>query len=280
MRGVSGGRRALLAWAAGLLLLTLGAVPAAAQRLANDPRSVPPPPPATVTEAARAFAPGTVPVGAEIVLDVPDRGEAATVFGVVGGACYSAVAVGPAGVDLDAWIRRDGELVAQDVLFDEPAAARWCADRSGPVEVAISAFGEGGHATLGLFVDAATLEEVRGAGDELANRLETALGRVAPGWANARIVASWRFPAPGERVVAVDVAARECVAVLAVGDANVEDLDLRLETVAGELLARDQQLDARPAVLYCAEAPVALRVAARLARGAGRVAVAAVRSPF
>lgn len=254
---------------AGLALVGLDVAPAAAQRLAGDPRAAAPPRPATLQEVVDGFVPTFIPVGAVEHQTVPDEGELRIVRPLVAGACYAAIGLSTAIADLDAWVRIDGVLVAQDVQFDAWPVSRFCALRDGEVELAFSAYASGGPAEFGLFVDPSTLEEVAGDAGELENRLRSAVSRTAPGWVWSDAPWLRGFAGPETAEFSVDIVQGSCAAVVAVATAGIEDLDLVARDPDGLVVASDLALDARPAIVHCSAQPTTLVVEVAVSRGRG-----------
>lgn len=87
--------------------------------------------------------------------------------------------------------------------------------------------------------------------------------------------------ARGTRAFELEVPAATCWAIVAFASGGMRDLDARLFTPEGELLAEDVAPDPRPAILACADEGVPLRAWLVLDAydGSGAVLIAALRTP-
>lgn len=256
------------------------AAAAAVAQLDDDPRSARPAPPTTVAEAAARFLTRYVPFGTSGSVELA-QGETRTFSqGVEAGVCYAVVAVADDDVDIDARVRRDGLVVAQDVSLDSYPIVEWCPSTAGTETVTIRAFGGAARVEYAMYVDPDTRAAATGELDELSNRLAAHVAGSAPRWTPSG--GQWRstFAAPGERTMTVDVPERRCVAVAAVGQTTVTDIDLLMESSEGVELSRDFALDATPLVAYCADAAGTVTVRVGVRTGTGVVAAQVLETPF
>ena len=90
----------------------------------------------------------------------------------------------------------------------------------------------------------------------LRARVDELRATVATGGVRLDRVLSRGFLAPhGQVTSVVDLAAGECVSLVAVGSAAIRDLDAHLYDPSGDLVVEDVEVDAHPTVQLCATAP-------------------------
>jgi hypothetical protein len=261
-------RRSLL----GTLLFLLVAVAAVAENVDTDPRFQRPPLPVSLDELVDRFLPGHVPLTprGNVVLA---QGEAyAFNHDVTAGVCYAVAAIGLGGIrDLDVRLRRSGRVVSQDVQLDGYPVVHYCPASVGDIRVELRAFDGSGSAEFQILVDPNAYYSARGALDELSNRLESATARTAPRW--MPMGPQWRnqFPRPGTRQLTFEAEAGDCYSVVAVGQASVLDVDLRLRLEERELDV-DRGGSSVAAVATCAAVDQSLTVDVAVVRGQGVVA--------
>ena len=119
-----------------------------------------------------------------------------------------------------------------------------------------------------------------GAADEvLRARVDELRATVATGGVRLDRVLSRGFLAPhGQVTSVVDVAAGECVSLVAVGSAAIRDLDAHLYDPSGDLVVEDVEVDAHPTVQLCATAPRRVYHALEAFDGQGAYAVLLFKS--
>lgn len=255
-------------WTIAGLLFVLGAPPAGAQ-LNEDLRAARPGPPQHLGILTQRFLPGYEALSPP--RDAALAATEATTFSqqVTAGACYAVAAVNTRGVDVDVRIRVAGEIVAQDVKQDSYPIARWCPASSTTAQIEIRAFAEAAEVTYGVYISRNDRDAAAGPLDELSNRLSNAIARSAPRW--EPVGAQWRttYAQAGVHDMTFDAEAGRCYAVVAVGQAPVEDIDLLLLDEAEYARNRDVALDATPLVAYCppSDETLTVRVALRVGRG-------------
>ncbi|MFT6397628.1 MAG: hypothetical protein ACJAYU_002382 [Bradymonadia bacterium] len=258
------------------LLLLVGAA-ALAANVDIDSRFERPVPPESLNELVARFLPNHVPLTPQGSVRLAEGEAYAFNQSVTAGVCYAFVAIGLNGLtDLDLRLRRRGGVVAQDVQLDGYPVVEWCPALSGIVRVGLRAFNGGGTADFQVLVDPNAYYSARGQLDELSNRLEAATARSAPRWTPEG--AQWRsaFPRPGVRQLTIDAEPGECYAVIAVGQASVLDVDLRMRA-DGEVIDQDVGGGAVGGVSMCASVSQTLTVDVALVRGQGVVAAQPLR---
>ena len=117
-------------------------------------------------------------------------------------------------------------------------------------------------------------------GDEILRaRVDELRASVATGSVRFDRVLSRGFLAPhGQVTTALDVAAGECVSVVAVGSGAIRDLDAHLFDPSGDLVVEDVEVDAHPTVQLCATAPRRIYHALEAFDGQGAYAVLLFKS--
>lgn len=259
-----------------VLLLLIGAAGLAAN-VDTDPRFARPNSPDSLDELVSRFLPNHVPLTPQGSVQLAE-GEAYTFnHTVTAGVCYAFVAIGVHGLtDLDLRLRRGGVVVAQDVQLDGYPVVEWCPSLSGTIRVGIRAFHGGGSADFQVLVDPNSYYSARGQLDELSNRLEAATARSAPRWTPQG--PQWRsaFPRPGVRELTIAAEPGQCYAVVAIGQASVFDVDLRMRA-DGEVVDEDIGGAEVAGVSMCASVSQTLTVDVALVRGQGVVAAQPLR---
>lgn len=259
-------------------LVAFCVIPPADAQLDLDPRAERPQPPVDLETLADRFLAGYDPLTSPGAVTLA-AGETYTFSqSVEAGVCYAAAAV-TSEADLDLRVRRSGALVTQDVRLDSYPVATWCAATSGTARIELRAFNASAEVSYAVFVDRDARDAAAGGLDELSNRLSRAIARSAPRW--EPIGTQWRttFSRPEVRTWSVDAAADRCYAVVAVGQAAVEDVDLLLVDEEGFERARDFALDAVPLVSYCPDRAEVLTVHVALRQGRGVVAAQLLEHP-
>lgn len=261
------------------VVLGMGASESSAQQIGSDERFRPPAQPASLDEFVRRFAPLHVAVAPVISRNMTRLDVLRLEYDVQSGVCYQAMAIGPQLVDVDLRVFAQGELIAQDVQFDDYPAAQFCAARSGFVDVAVDAFEGSGMLEVGLFAEPRSLDAASGDRDELANRIDHAIARSAPGWTPIGTQLRTRFEGPGIERLPVSLAHAGCFAMIGVAEAALDDIDLVLRDPQGTELALDVALDATPALVYCPPSAAELVLEVASAEGRGSVAIQILELP-
>lgn len=244
----------------------------------EDPRLLAPAPPTDWSGFVERFVPGALPLNPASAHTMLEDETLLVPFEVQSGVCYAVAAFGEGPTDVDVEVYSlEGVRLAQDVWPDWYPVARWCAERSGTVEVRIRAFTGSGQVRWAPFVMPASLDAA-GSFDEISNRLLSARSRGAP--AAEAVGEQWRatLPVPGWVDFVMDVQAGECAAVVAVGSSTVLDLDLSL--LHGETeLAGDYHSPQGPMVVSCAVADAQWTVRVFVLHGRGTVGAQRLRLP-
>lgn len=271
-------RRGLASVLAGLVLLP--AVGIAQSRLRDDPRFAPQERPASLEATALGLAPDLEPAGSGGTFALVHDGRVRTSVRVTRGRCYAAIGWSPTIDDLDLWVWDEHELVGQDVASDAWPAARWCARRTADVELEWVAFEGSGPVEWTLLT---TPEDAFALGprDELSNRLDAAMARTAPRFVPFAGQYRGFFRGPGVLRPAVRVVPGCCHAIVATGDAFVEDVDLRVVDARGRELTADRSPGRTPAVMHCVppDADREIEVELTLIAGYGGVAFRTLVEP-
>lgn len=265
-----------------LAVLLLGALcphPAGAQSLDADPRTRPIGVPESWKQLAAWFLPGFELAAPVVDRELDELDEQRLVLQAVTGVCYGAAAFSDDILDLDVRLYLDGRLVEQDIRPDAYPVATYCADDDGELTAVVRADVGAGAARLALFVQVNSDEAAGGPRDELSNRLDAAIRAGAARWTLRG--EQWRrsFDAPGIAVLDTHLDAGRCHAFVAVGQAGVADLDLRLRDRDGAELARDLLLDATPIVVYCADNATDVELDVAVTIGSGTVALQHLTRP-
>jgi len=118
-----------------------------------------------------------------------------------------------------------------------------------------------------------------GADEVLRARVDELRASVATGSVRFERVLSRGFLTPhGQVTSALDVAAGECVSVVAVGSGAIRDLDAHFYDPSGDLVVEDVEPDAHPTVQLCATAPRRIYHALEAFDGQGAYAVLLFKS--
>lgn len=118
-----------------------------------------------------------------------------------------------------------------------------------------------------------------GADEVLRVRVEELRASVATGSVRFERVLSRGFLAPrGQVTNVVEVAAGECISVVAIGSGAIRDLDAHLYDPSGDLVVEDVEVDAHPTVQLCAAAPRRVYHALEAFDGQGAYAVLLFKS--
>ncbi|MFT4705661.1 MAG: hypothetical protein ACI81R_003372 [Bradymonadia bacterium] len=269
----------LTAFVLTLSLLAAQQTPLAAQTLAGDPRGAVATPPQSWKQVARRFLASYELLQPAESHTLGLRQEAAMSATVQVGICYGAAAFSSEIIDLDVRVYFDGELVAQDVTDDAYPVVEWCAPRAGQLEARARVFAGEGTLQMAIFADVNTRETVNGERDELSNRLNSLASRSVARW--SPVGSQWRavLPSAGIRTLDVEAEAGTCYALLAVGEASIQDIDLRLRDAMDAERARDFLLDATAAIAWCSDDNEVLTVDIAVPQGNGAVAAQLYTSP-
>ncbi len=244
-----------------------------AQGLAEDPRARRLGTPSNWKQLAEWFLPGYELASPVLEREVAELEELRIASVAQTGVCYGAAAYSDEIEDLDVRLYLDGRLVEQDVRPDAYPVATTCADDGGELTAVVRADRGEGEAQLALFVQTNAYEAAGGLRDELSNRLDAAIRAGAVRW--DVVGEQWRrtFALPGVEVHDIRLDPGLCHAFVAVGQATVLDVDLRLRSDADEELARDLHLDATPMVVYCPDRAQTVSLDVAVTRGDGIVAL-------
>lgn len=253
------------------------AAPAGAQeRLFEDPRWQPPLAPRSLQEVAQRWLPGWRRTQGPYSVAVSVGTTVREPIVVQGGVCYALVAWSGDGTDVDVHVYDRRTLVAQDVQPDAWPVARWCALRTGPLQVDLDVYGQDGEVAWGVWADAADLHAASGPFDEVTNRLERLVGLVAPRWTTVGNQRRLSYSGPAIQSVSVQPSADACDLFVAVGTVGVHDVDLRLIDAQGTALDTDVSPDRGAVVQICGHStPLTLLVA--VPAGLGTVGVQHLR---
>lgn len=254
----------------GLVLVV--AVGALAENVDTDSRFQRPLPPTSLDDLTSRFLPDHVPLSprGSVVLE---QGETyAFTQRVTAGVCYAVAGIGGDGIsDLDLHLSRDGRVVAQDAQLDDYPLVHYCPASDGDLRVSLRAFTGSGSGEFQILVDPNSYYAARGSLDELSNRLDSASARTAPRW--TPLGAQWRnqFPRPGLRELHFEAEPGWCYAVVAVGQASVADIDLRMRRDAEEIDV-DREGGDVAGVATCTDEAGPIVVDVAVVRGTGVVA--------
>jgi hypothetical protein len=208
------------------------------------------------------------------VLFVPDGyigpGEVRTHAVALGPGCTVVVgAAARAETDLDLYLLdASGAPLDRDTGVSPTARVRTCPTEAGEARVSVKAYGRRGSYAL------ATLRAPTVITDVSSLRLEEATSSFLERGYTVRQRSVRAMDAESPRTDALYVPAGTCVAVAAVGDAGVEDVDVFLRAPEGRLVASASGPEPFATVSRCAEAGEQLRVEVVVYRGSGDVTVA------
>lgn len=260
--------RSLLAF----VLVFLVAVGALADNVDSDPRFERPAPPASLDELVTRFLPDHVPLSPQGTVVLAQGETYAFTQRVTAGVCYAVAAIGREGLsDVDVRLSREGRVIAQDVQLDAYPLVHYCPASDGELRVSLRAFTGSGTAAFQILVDPNEYYAARGELDELSNRLDSASAQTAPRW--VPIGQQWRnqFPRPGLRELDFEAEPGWCYTVVAVGQASVADIDLRMRIGDVEVDV-DRAGGHAAGVATCTESAAPVVVDVAVVQGAGVVA--------
>jgi hypothetical protein len=189
------------------------------------------------------------------------------------GLCYLFGGVGgPEVSDLDLYLYADdgGEVAADESLGATPVVPV-CPERDGRFRLDVAVRGGGGaYRVLRGESAAVGAEAMRGLDTVARTRLRDVMDRVH----HADLVPvaeprTERLPARGVLDFDSTLDADACYLVLAVGSADVIDLDLVVRDPAQATVARDEQPDAMPLVRFCAAVSGVHAIDVRMVEGSG-----------
>ncbi len=254
------------------LIAVLSVAPPVGAQLDQDPRAERPEPPQTLDTLAQRFLSGYESLSPPGSATLGVGETHVVVQQTLAGMCYAVAAVTTDDVDIDIRIRTNGVLIAQDVRLDTYPVVQWCAASDSNAEIEFLSFGGASTIDYAVYGDDDTRNAAVGPLDELSNRVNAAVARSAPRWET--VGPQWRntFTRPEVRPMSVTTEPGFCYAIVAVGQASVEDIDLLLLDEDNFERARDFALDATPLVAYCPPAGETLTVHVALRAGRGVVA--------
>lgn len=248
----------------------------AQDRLLQDPRWQPPLAPRSLSDVADRWVPGWTRVLGPYSVSVTVGATVREPIVLQGGVCYALIAWSDATADVDVHVYQRRTLVAQDVQPDAWPVARWCALRTGPLQVDLDVYGQDGEVQWGVWADAADLHAALGPFDEVTNRLERLVGQVAPRWTAVGNQRRLSYSSPAIQSVPVQPSAESCDLFVAVGTVGVHDVDLRLIDADGAAIDTDVAPDRGAVVQVCGQGePLTLLVA--VPAGLGTVGVQHLR---
>lgn len=245
---------------------------------------------------------GAHPVADRWVTFLPPRSTATMRVHTARGGCLGFVAVGRENLqDIDLWVHNTaGVRLAQDLRDDAHPYVRVCPRANDELFVIVRAAQGAGEVGVLTVVDPpvvppdlATVLGVRASGTFTGPRTpRAAIGDdpAAPDVTHALDRWIQRLNLLGYRQIGgaitgtlemqrqqehtVPLNAGACYAIVAAGDQNVEDLDLRVIAPTGNVLGQDVATDSHPVVKICPAISGPHRVQVRMYAGAGRYALA------
>ncbi len=206
------------------------------------------------------------------------------------GTCYAfATLGGPGSVDTDIVLAdHGGNQLETDTQRDRDAMIRYCAPATGSYALAVRMYeGQGPLFTVGYVQNAAQApqsEPVMAATSTAAAGLQESFALLdadmrARGYETYGDQTTAQLGAGETRNFEIQLEGGRCYAILAVGDASVRDLDLRLLDPSGREVDRDIAQDARPTVRVCPESSGNYYMQVRMTDGSGAYVYAPYRWP-
>jgi len=199
-------------------------------------------------------------------------GEARIHDVLVGPGC--AVLLGAASgdaTDIDLYLDDpSGRTLARDTGVQPTARVDACARSPRALRLTVKAYGRGGTYGIALVRAPQTIADL------VALRLDEATSRVRARDFQVRWSAVETLEQGEHSTRDYPLAAGRCLAVAAVGDTDVDDVDLFLRDTHGRLVASESGPAAYAAVRRCATSDEVLRIDALVYRGAGAVKIAAL----
>ncbi|MFK7987270.1 MAG: hypothetical protein AB8I08_14695 [Sandaracinaceae bacterium] len=208
---------------------------------------------------------------------------------LVSGQCYGFAALGGPGTqEVDIALNdSSGQRLSQDTNTGQDGSIAYCAQATGSYSLQVRvASGQGSLFTVGYVQNGGgganqpviATTSTAGAGLQENFALLDADMR-ARGYVTLGEQTVGRLAQGAEQTYPVQLEGGRCYAILAVGDAGVQDLDLRLEGPSGREIDRDTADGPRPTVRVCARTSGTYTMHVQLGQGAGQYVYASYRWP-
>ncbi|MBZ0115501.1 MAG: hypothetical protein K8H88_00805 [Sandaracinaceae bacterium] len=233
---------------------------------------------------AQGFQRSSQPVGLQLGTAQPRDFQ----LSLVQGACYAFAALGGQGaVDTDVRLTdASGSQLAIDTNQQRDALIQYCAPATGNYVLQVRMHRGQGALFAAAYVQGAQQQatpvmaatSTAGAGLEENVALLDADMR-ARGYESYGERTTQQLDEGGTRGFEVDLEGNKCYAILAVGDASVRNLDLRLLDARGAEVDRDDGPDARPTVRVCPRTSGHYTMQVRMTQGSGAFVYAPYRWP-
>lgn len=244
-------------------------VGAPGRQFEDDPRSLPPRPPADLRELERRFLPHHRALAEPTALALRQGENAEYRQRVTEGLCYAAVAFGPTlrHIELDVFL--GDRRIGQDLRRDPWPIATFCAPASGEIRIVVHATRGHGPVYSRLLVEPSSRRLGLGdGGSPVVNRLLAAQRRVHPRSRAVSDLGILAFDAPGIQTVTVPLPASGCYAAVVAGDPGPLSLAIRVRH-EGSVLAEDRDPSASGSAIFCLQEGGEVHVdVASLLRGA------------
>ena len=205
------------------------------------------------------------------------------------GQCYAFAALGGPGAQETELALTDssGQRLSQDTAQGQDAVLQYCAPATGSYSLQVGlAQGQGSLFTVGYVqsAEAQTSQPVISSTSTAHAGLQENFALLdadmrARGYESYGDQNTGQLAQGGEQTYPIQLEGGRCYAILAVGDAGVRDLDLRLVAPNGSEVDRDVASDARPTVRVCPDRGGNYQMRVQIAAGAGRYVYAPYRWP-
>lgn len=204
------------------------------------------------------------------------------------GTCYAFASLGgPGAVDTDVFLNdASGNRLQADTRRDRDAVIQYCAPATGSYSLQVRMYqGQGPLFTVGYVQGqqqqtAQVMESTSTAGASLQENFALLDADMrARGYESYGQQSTGELSEGGDRSFEIQLEGGRCYAILAVGDAAVRDMDLRLLDGSGREVDRDTAADSRPTVRVCPESSGLYYMQVVMAGGAGQYVYAPYRWP-